>query len=68
MPIDIEYRPYGVITYNNDIDKIIKVYKWMGLACDSAGDLIAVEIGNSKRLVKKKLLKIVKDKHYEMDR
>lgn len=51
-----------------DIDKIIKVYKWMGLACDSAGDLTAVEIGNSKRLVKKKLLKIVKDKHYEMDR
>lgn len=68
MPIDIEYRPCGVITYNKDIDKIIKVYKWMGLAYYSAGDLIAVETGNSKRLVKKKLLKLLKDKHYEIYR
>lgn len=60
MPIDIEYRPYGVITYNKDIDKIIKVYKWMGWIDDSTG--------NSKRLVKKKLLKLLKDEHYGMDR
>lgn len=63
--MDIEYRAYGAIM---DGDKIYKVYMWMGLAYDSAGDLIAVETGNSKRLVKKKLLKLLKDKHYEMDR
>lgn len=39
-----------------------------GLAYDSAGDLITVETGNSKRLVKKKLLKLLKDKHYEIYR
>ena len=68
MPIDIEYRPYGVITYNNDIDKIIKVYKWMGWIDDSAGNMLVFDTGNSKRLVKKKLLKLLKDEHYGMDR
>ena len=68
MPIDIEYRPYGVITYNKDIDKIIKVYKWMGWIDDSAGIMLVFDTGNSKRLVKKKLLKLLKDEHYEMDR
>lgn len=68
MPIDIKYRPYGVITYNNDIDKIIKVYKWMGWIDDSAGNMLVFDTGNSKRLVKKKLLKLLKDEHYGMDR